>query len=492
MKQNSQLNLNSVLNYLTDMIILCSAEFEIIECNTAANIILKGGESIVGEKCHALLHHKKEPCFDCPLEATIRSGRLKHLNYFNDSIDEYFEERTHPIMDGKSLDGFILMCRNVTEIREIEDKFAQAKKMAAIGQISSGVAHDFNNVITGILGRIRMMRKTFSGAAFDEHFDLLEKNAQAGAETVRRMQEFTRASKQTSYVEISLTDLIDEVIALTRPKWHEATKSEGRLVKVISDIEDNIYIKGNTSELHNAFTNLIFNAVDAMPDGGFISFKCQQQDNQVLLRVQDTGTGMTDEIIQKIFDPFFTTKGSEGNGLGMSEVYGVIKRHSGTIEVQSEVGEGTTFILTFPVHVPEKAPEDEVLPEVGTLRVLAIDDQEFILETLQDVLNEIGHETSCFVSPRAAIRDFKSNQYDAIIVDLEMPEMNGQAFAEEIKTLDPAMPIILLSGWFIDLKEEKSLAKVIDFTLAKPFTVKDIQKVLAKAIGLKKTEAVQD
>ena len=336
------------------------------------------------------------------------------------------------------------------------------------------------------------MRKSFNGPAFDEHFDLLEKAAQAGAETVRRMQEFTRAGKQTAYVAINLPDLIDEVIALTRPKWHESARSEGRLVRVVCEIDDNIYIRGNTSELHNAFTNIVFNAVDAMPDGGFISFKGQQKNNQVLLRVQDTGTGMTDEIRQKIFDPFFTTKGSEGNGLGMSEVYGVVKRHSGTIEVQSEVGAGTTFTLTFPVHIPEKVKEDEVEPDVGSLRVLAVDDEEFILETLQDVLEETGHHTTGYNSPVEAIKNFGRNQYDVIITDLEMPEMNGQAFAEKIKALDPAIPIILLSGWFIDLEEEKDLAKVIDFTLPKPFSVKDIQKVLAKAVGLKRTQTIQE
>ena len=464
----------------------CDQQFNVVDSNQAANVILGKGNSIIGSKCHELLHNNATPCSDCPLDDTIKSGRLKSFNYFNESIDEYLEERTHPIMDGESPKGFILICRNVTEIREIEDRFAQAKKMAAIGQISSGVAHDFNNVITGILGRIRIMRNAFSGPGFAEHFDLLEKAAQTGAETVRRMQEFTRAGKQTSFVDINLPDLINEVIALTRPKWQESAKSEGRLVKVNCEMEEKIYIKGNTSELYNAFTNLIFNAVDAMPDGGFISFKCQAHDGQVLLRVEDTGTGMTDEICQKIFDPFFTTKGSKGSGLGMSEVYGVIKRHSGTIEVQSEVGNGTTFNLTFPVHIPEIVKEDEVEQEVGSLRVLVVDDDEFILETLQDILEEIGHNTTSYKSPVKAINDFDRNQYDVIITDLEMPEMNGQAFAEKIKALDPTIPIILLSGWFIDLKEEKDLAKVIDFTLPKPFTVKDIQKVLTKSVGLKK------
>ena len=489
MNKNSQLNLHSVLNHLTDMIILCSMEFEVIESNTAADVILGGGNSIVGVKCHKLLHNKTEPCSDCPLEDTISSGRLKHLNYFNESIDEYFEERTHPIIEDDRQQGFVLICRNVTEIREIEDQFAQAKKMAAIGQISSGVAHDFSNVIMGILGRIRIMRMLQSIPEIEEQLELLEQSAQDGAHTVRRMQEFTRAWKEIALVDINLLELIEDVIALTRPKWHESTKSEGRLVKVICDIEDNIYIKGNTSGLHNAFTNIIFNAVDAMPDGGFISFKGRQKNNQVLLRVQDTGTGMTEEIRQKIFDPFFTTKGSDGNGLGMSEVHGVIKRHSGTIELESKVGNGTTFFLTFPAHIPEKAQIEEVEPEVGSLRVLAIDDQDFILETIKDVLKEMGHGFTGFTSPDEAIKNFRPNQYDVIITDLEMPGMNGQEFAENIKAIEPTIPIILLSGWFIDLKDDKAMTKVIDFTLPKPFTVEDIQKLFVKVVGLKNTEA---
>lgn len=480
-KDDQTTNLSAILNYINDMVLYCSPDFKVLESNSAADVILGGGDSIVGSKCHELLHQKTEPCSDCPLEATISSGRLKHLNYFNESIDEYFEERTHPIIEDGHQRGFVLMCRNVSEIREIEDKFAQDKKMVAIGQISSGVAHDFSNVIMGILGRIKIMRMTLNIPELEEQFELLERSAQDGAETVRRMQEFTRAWKETAFVDINLPELINEVIALTRPKWRQAAKKDGRLVEVTCDLEDNVYISGNTSELHNALTNLIFNAVDAMPDGGFISVKCRKKNDQVLMQVKDTGIGMTDEILEKIFDPFFTTKGSEGNGLGMSEVYGVVKRHSGTIEVQSDVGEGTTFTLTFPVHIPEKVKEEEVALEVGSLRILAVDDDEFILEFFEDVFREIGHITTAYQSPVEAIENFDPRKYDMVITDLEMPVMNGQEFAEKIKAVAPQIPIILLSGWFIDLNEEKDLAMAIDCTITKPFTVEEIQRAIAKA-----------
>jgi len=199
------------------------------------------------------------------------------------------------------------------------------------------------------------------------------------------------------------------------------------------------------------------------------------------MQVKDTGIGMTDEILEKIFDPFFTTKGSEGNGLGMSEVYGVVKRHSGTIEVQSDVGEGTTFTLTFPVHIPEKVKVEEVELEVGSLRILAVDDDEFILEFFKDVFGEIGHITTVYQSPVEAIENFDPRKYDMVITDLEMPVMNGQEFAEKIKAVAPQIPIILLSGWFIDLSEEKDLAMTIDHTITKPFTVEEIQRAIAKA-----------
>ncbi len=486
-KDNSIQNLKRVLDHITDVIILCNKDFEIIDSNNAAQTIFSRGGSISGLKCHDLLHNKSEPCEDCPLDETVISGRLKHYNYFNDSIGEYIEERTHPIMqDDDTVDSFILLCRNVTEIREIEDQVAQAKKMAAIGQISSGVAHDFNNVITGILGRIRIMRKSFTNPVFEEQLELLEKAAKAGAETVRRMQEFTRAGKEKSFIDINLPELIREVVALTRPKWHDAAKKDGRLVKVNFDLEEDVYIQGNTSELHNALTNLIFNSVDAMPDGGFISFKCVREGNLVNVRMEDTGIGMTDEVCEKVFDPFFTTKGRAGNGLGMSEVYGVVKRHSGKIGVESEVGVGTTLSLSFPYHAPEVVFEEDVDLDVGSQRILIVDDEEFILESMLDLLEELGHTVSQFDNPLEALANFNVGNFDIVFTDLEMPGLNGQEFAEKIKEIEPELPIVLLSGWLIDLSEEKELARVIDFVISKPFTTGEIKAVIAKAKGLGK------
>ena len=210
-----------------------------------------------------------------------------------------------------------------------------------------------------------------------------------------------------------------------------------------------------------------------------------EQNGKVYISVQDTGTGMTEEVRNRIFDPFFSTKGSSGTGLGLSEVYGTIKRHDGEILVESEVGVGTTIRLIFDkveamsVEVPIQAIE------VPPIRILAVDDNEFITEMLTELLTDEGHTVATYTSTTEAYAEFTKNDYDLVITDMEMPEMGGREFAEMIKSKRPDMPVLLLSGWPIFLEEEPNLAKFIDFALAKPFTVEDIQNIILQSLNLR-------
>lgn len=311
-QRNPTLTLQSLFDHLTDFIVLCTPDYEIVESNNAADVILGGGESLVGKTCHETFRNQPEPCPDCPLSATLESGTVIPLNTYDERFEEYFEERTHPVLsEDRELEGFVLTGRNVSKIREIEEKFAQAKKLAAIGRISSGVAHDFSNVLTGVLGRVQMLKEKLKDSPLLDHIKVIEKAAQNGAETVKRIQDFTRAKGDLPMKAVDLRSVVEDVVSLTRPRWEKGAE-KGRIIEVVSDIENDLIVMGNRSGLDNAFTNIIFNAVDAMTDGGVLSIGAKKEGNRAVVRFRDTGTGMAEETRERIFDPFFTTKSPEG------------------------------------------------------------------------------------------------------------------------------------------------------------------------------------
>lgn len=484
--QDNKLGLEDVFDNLTDMIALTGSDYKIIEANRAANIIIGQGNELKGMKCHKIIHDKDEPCSNCPLPQSLETGQLVNSNYFDARYGEFFEERTHPIVDDEdALVGFTITVRNISDIRAAEDESAQSRRLASIGKLTAGAAHDFNNVMAELMGQIRFIKKSAVDPTLIKQLEILEGSTRTGSDTIRRMLDFASGGRVTEKEALETANLMQNVVYMTQARWMEVEQKEGIIISTITKFEPNLYMNGSKSEIINAVTNLIFNGVDAMPDGGILTLATNSENGKVILSVQDTGTGMTEDVRNRIFDPFFSTKGSGGTGLGLSEVYGTIKRHDADIRVESEVGIGTKISLIFDSveSVPKESPIQAV--EVPSVRILAVDDNEFITETLHEILTDEGHTVSTYTSAREAFEDFKENEYDLVITDMEMPEMGGREFAEMIKKLRKSTPILLLSGWPIFLEEEPSLTKVIDFALAKPFTVEDIQNVILQALDVK-------
>jgi len=460
---------------------VCNSDYTITVSNEPANIVLGKGESLVGEKCYHVLRQVSAPCVDCPLQDTINSGTIIPLVKYDDRYNEYFEERCFPVLsDENMVKSFILYAKNITKARELEEKSSQMKKLSALGQISSGVAHDFNNVLTVVLGRVQLMKKLTSDSHMFKSLDMIEKSALDGASKVRKIQEFSRPNTKTLYDSANLKKIIEEVLEITRPKWDVASKIKGVLIEPVIDLDDNLFIFGDSSDLRNAFTNIIFNAVDAMPNGGVLSIKTQRSKNYITAEFKDTGIGMTEETIERIFDPFFSTKGVLGNGLGMSEVYGIIKRHNGKITVKSEVGAGTTIKIRFP-SVKQKA---EIVPDsgfdlTGTFSIYIIDDEEYILETLKDFLIDMGHRVQVNTDPNDAIDDISNQAFDIVITDLGMPGISGLELAEKIKAIRPLTQVILISGWALNLKPN-DIKNRVDFVINKPFSFEKINYTLSE------------
>jgi CheY-like chemotaxis protein len=241
-------------------------------------------------------------------------------------------------------------------------------------------------------------------------------------------------------------------------------------------------VAGDPAELREAFTNLVLNAVDAMPKGGTLTLRTRVADGQVEVEVHDTGTGIPEHIREKIFDPFFTTKGPKGTGLGLSMAYGILQRHNGRIMVESEEGHGTTFRLLFPAVVAGAAPAPPLAVVPGalvSLHCLVVDDEEEVGEVVSDILTTAGHSAVTVRSGKEAVDRLGAERFDVVFTDLAMPGMTGWQVARAVKDRAPEVPVVMMSGFGVEVAPEDLPTHGVDLVLAKPLQIQDILRALA-------------
>ncbi|NIL99943.1 MAG: HAMP domain-containing protein, partial [Acidobacteria bacterium] len=292
-------------------------------------------ESLFAQDCQSVVAHRLrlwqhgKVLSPAMVTAYDSAGRARELELRGSRIDYL----------GQSATECLLV--DMTETQRLREELEDTQRLRALGELSSGVAHDFNNLLGAILGRIQLLRTRGFPPDVDGDMAVIEKAAQDGRETVRRIQEFSRTRTDRPFEPLSLAEIIDDAVEITRGRWK--TESERRNVKVQIAVEcDKVPpILGSATELREVFTNLILNAADAMPQGGALTLRCFRRGSEIHAEVEDTGVGMTEEIRRHLFDPFFTTKGNSGTGLGMSVAYGIVCRHGGTIQVETALGTGT-------------------------------------------------------------------------------------------------------------------------------------------------------
>lgn len=375
-------------------------------------------------------------------------------------------------------------------LQATQDQLLAAGRLGALGQMAAGVAHDFNNVLNGILGRSELIAAGL--AAGDVPPDKLaawattiRDLAHQGAGTVRRIQEFTRIRRDRPTERMDLNDIVRQTVRLTEPRWREQAQAHHVTIRVVTDLREVPAALGEAGEMSQVLSNLVFNAVDAMPEGGLITVATESRDGRVVVRVTDTGCGMSEATRQRLFEPFFTTK-PHGQGLGMSVVYGIVQRFGGEIVVESEEGRGTSIsILLSPVLA-----DTDVTPQPGPApparhgaRVLVIDDEGHNLELCQHILERHGHEVVAAASGSAGLERLRERGFDLVITDLGMPGLTGWDVAREVKASRPGTPVILLSGWGVQQEEAQLREAGVDVAIPKPVgsrkLLDEVQRLLA-------------
>jgi len=394
--------------------------------------------------------------------------------------------------------GSVASIRDITEKKEFDKVLIQSEKLRSLGELAGGVAHDFNNILAAILGRVQLLKNqmeppTGKGERRKSAFNLkkglevIEKASLDGAETVRRIQKFSKKADSEYFLPLDVNEIIDDALEFTKLRWKNEAESKGIIITIRQDFTSLPPTLGNAPELRELFTNLISNAVDAMPQGGEIRIKTFTAHNQAVITIEDTGIGIPEAIHERIFDPFFTTKGLQSTGLGLSVSYGIINRHQGTIKVNSVESKGTTFTIRIPLaeKIPEKKKTKAAPKKYKKAHILVIEDDKEVAELLHDILRNAGHQVEVVHDGFEGIKAFKKKKYDLVFSDLGMPKMSGWQVAKEIKDIDHKTPVAIITGWQINMSDDEVKKSGVDLVVNKPFQLERVLQLVEEGMKLK-------
>jgi PAS domain S-box-containing protein len=386
--------------------------------------------------------------------------------------------------------------RAYNDLLQTQQAVMQQERLRALGQMASGIAHDINNALTPAMLYTETLLETEANLSPQARNALttIQRAIDDIAHTVSRMKEFYRHRQPESVMlPIELNPLIRQIIDLTRARWSDMPQQRGTVIEMRVELAPDLpAVMGVESEVREALVNLVFNAVDAMSDGGTVTVRTQRIDaplRQARITVTDTGVGMDEATRRRCLEPFFTTKGERGTGLGLPMVYGVAQRHGADLDIESRVGHGTTVGLHFPAAedvAAGTAPAERVLPaRPERLRILVVDDDPLLLRSLQHTLETDGHAVITANGGQAGIDAFHAAQergdaLSLVITDLGMPHVDGRRLAAAVKAASPSTPVILLTGWGHRLAAEGDIPDHVDELLSKPPKLADLRAALAR------------
>jgi len=370
------------------------------------------------------------------------------------------------------------------EVEASQKQLVQAERLSALGEMAAGVAHDFNNLLAVVVGRAEILLAKGQEPDVARDIEIIRTAAWDGAHTVRRIQEFTRTRQTRPAGRVDIPKLLRDVVELTRARWKDEAQSRGLSYDVVVEGGPVPPVAGISAELREVFMNLLINGLDAMPGGGQFIFRVSSDAESVIVAAEDTGCGMSDETRRRVLEPFFTTKGARGTGLGLAVSWGIVKRHGGTIEIESTLGMGSVFMIRLPIGVGDLAPEASVSPsrQGRCGRVLVIDDEMEVRCVLRDMLTPCGHSVLEADSAEAGLALLESESVDVILTDISMPGMSGWDVAAACQRRFPHVPLGFVTGWGDRLDPQETARFGVRFIVSKPFAPDDVQGHVADAL----------
>jgi len=389
-------------------------------------------------------------------------------------------------MEGK--DYYASIVRDVTQTKLMEEELNQSSKLAAIGTLAAGVAHEFNNLLAGILGYAQLGKSSGKIEEMKKSLDIISKSSEKAKNISQNLLTFARRQEPKKELN-DIRAIIDNTLSLIE---RELEKANIKVIRKYRDIPRTVCDFGQISQV---FLNIMTNARDAMiPKGGILTIETNQDEQNIEISFSDTGCGIPKNLIDKIFEPFMTTKGARGGskipgtGLGLSVSYGIIKNHNGEIKVQSKLGEGSRFVIKLPIittqtlevsHTLQTDPA-ESLEFPKSLKTLVVDDEEVIRDLLKDILENEGFEVITKSDADSALDLFKKEKFNILFTDITMPGMDGINLLKEIRKLNQDIPVILITGKVTEEKSdlENIILEEASGFIKKPFNISEIRKVI--------------
>lgn len=379
----------------------------------------------------------------------------------------WYATRIAPMVENGLVIGAHILSYDITDRKKSEEDFVRVERLRALGEMTAGINHNLNNILTGILGPASMVRAITTDTEIMKEADLIHRSATRATDLIRRLDLSIRGSKEQPRP-VDPNRIIEEVVQAARPRWRDQPELNGITIELDTSLAEVALITATESGLHDVLMNLLFNAVDAMPSGGEIHIATFRSRDEIRVVVRDTGIGMDAETQRRVFEPFFTTKADVGTGLGLSTVYSTITGWGGHVDLESEPGQGTTFTLHLPLWEgpAEASSKPEQIPRATRRgRVLVVDDEEVVRTVIQTML-QAHHDVDIARGGWEALDRLGQHRFDVAIVDLGMPGWTGDKVATRMREVDPALATILLTGWV--LPDDDARLRAFDFHLQKP------------------------
>jgi CheY-like chemotaxis protein len=375
----------------------------------------------------------------------------------------------------------------------------QLERLRAFREMAGEVAHDFNNTLSGILARAQLLLADVQDPDVRRSLRMIEQVALEGAWVVRRFQDFSRTRPSRPFQPVDLNQLVEEITNSARSRWSQQLAARGITGEVQAELGPVPLVSADMAELRQVLTSIALNALDAMPEGGNLTFRTGRERGRVFCQVADTGIGMTEQVRLHIFDPFFTTKREKGKGFGLSGAYSIVDRHGGEITVQSEPGKGAVFTVWLPLvaeaaeplsmagRATSTATTAPVAPPAAKsapgAKILVVDDSEEVREVLRELLSRHGYTVVTCQDGESGLVELESRTFDVAMVDLGLPGISGLEVAERLKSRWPATQVALMTGYGDRMGPEDAHAKGVDFVLAKPFSLDQLRSVVDHALA---------
>ena len=441
------------------------------------------------------------------LQYAIERKRVQlQLERVNEDLEKRVSERTAALQDTNSklrqevaervrIEETVLetnrqLADALKRLEASQDQVIQRERMHALGRMAHGIAHDFNNALAPILGfsELLLMKPELLADTkkVRSYLEMIHTAAKESERVTSRLREFYRYRDDNEvFSTVVINDVVLQAISIAQPRWKDQSLAAGVHIDIRTEMGNVPTVVGNEAELREMIVNLVFNAIDAIAKRGTITLRTEVQGRWLVITVADDGVGMTEEVRAQCLEPFFSTKEIEGTGLGLGSVYGIVRRHEGQIDIQSEPARGTSISISLPLDKGDKRPEPSRLASaaVAPLRILVVEDEPLVREVLGVYLDEDQHNVTTAVNGRDGLEKYQAGEFDLVMTDRAMPEMNGDQLAQEIRKLNPKQPVLLLTGFGDLMAGSGEQPEGVDLVVSKPFTLTTLRNAIAKVLG---------